>query len=1338
MLGFGDLIAGVRLSGVVADGDVTVVAADVHGPGSATLTYRTTDGRLGERIILSEDLAKLSEVSQRRWSFDADGAMFCLASEARRMQQAHLADPFAAVDTSNIEPYPHQIDAVYNWLLTRTPLRCLLADDPGAGKTIMSGLLIRELMLRGDVARCLIIAPGSLVEQWQDEMWDKFGLEFEVMSRATVEVSRVGNPFIEKNLLIARVDQLARSDDLSVKLEVSQWDLVIVDEAHKMSARRYGDELRRTKRFVLGEKLRDCTRHLLLLTATPHNGKNDDFLAFMTLIDPERFAGRLRSRPRTGTTFDTGNTGSQHSVLNQATRARHGTASNTIANDINRTGNTSDTSNEPSVPNQMTGAQHGTASNPYDTGNRSNQPSVPNQMTGAQHGTASNPYDTGNRSNQPSVPNQMTGAQPGTARTTHNTDINSNTGNQQPEMPDASDVMRRRVKESLLTFEGRRLFPARHAHSLNFELSESEDELYEAVTAYVRDGMNRAQRMQAEGDKRRGIIIGFALAGLQRRLASSPAAIYHSLRRRRDRLAEQSAELRRLAASGRPVPVTELPRGVRLAELDDVDLDGDFDLDDYGDAERETLELMAIDAATAAQSADELDVEVNELKKLVTLADEVRRSGTDTKWTQLRDLLRSEHFTRHADHHSTAPEPSVGDTPLGSQPATARKLIVFSEHRDTLDYVADRIVAELGKPEAVVRIHGGIKRHDRRAIQDRFRVDPTVQVLVATDAAGEGVNLQVANMMVNYDLPWNPNRIEQRFGRIHRIGQQRPCHLWNLVAHRTREGQVFKRLFDKIEEQRSVFGDQVYDVLGVSRINISLRDLLMRAIVTDADPAHTAWMDEVIEADIAQNMTAVLEERALVAGLANPTANDKIRRQMEIAKARKLQPWFVESFFTEALRLYGGRITARERGRFEVTRVPAALRNRAESRLGTVHERYVRVTFDKAHIQPGRTAAQSGRDAASERAELISPGTPLLAAVVDKVLADHGHTLGRGAVLVDPSDLSDEPRLLVYLEHSVTDGRQVHGTRQVVSQRLHYVEIDRHGNATDPGGEPYLNYKPVTEDQQALLEDCLDLDWANRNAEQTARAWAIEHLSCPHFDEVKTITADRVARVSQAVTQRLHSEIRYWDRRAAEIRAKETAGGKPRVNSIRAQANAEELNTRLARRRLELDLEADLHNTPPNVVAAALIVPQGLLDKLSGRPVDPVDASVRAETDRRAVTAVVEAEQALGRVPEPQHHSNPGYDVLSTDPTSGICYLIEVKGHLPNTEQISVSRRQFGQARCNPEHWRLAVVSVPADPQAEPMVRYLTDPFRGVTPHPAQTSMQLNVTELLSHAQPPH
>jgi superfamily II DNA or RNA helicase len=1164
MVDLHELKTGLRLAGVIADGDVTVVAVERHGETSATLTYRTGGGQLGERIVTVDDLTAISEVSVRRWTFDADGAMFRLASEARRMKWAHLSDPFAAVDTSNIEPYPHQIDAVYNRFLEQKPLRFLLADDPGAGKTIMSGLLIRELMLRGDVARCLIVAPGSLVEQWQDELWEKFGLNFELMSRSAVENSRTGNPFLEKNLLVARIDQLSRAEDLIAKLEVTDWDLVIVDEAHKMSAHQYGNELRKTKRFVLGEVLRDRARHLLLLSATPHNGKNEDFLAFMTLIDPERFAGRLRS----------------------------------------------------------------------------------------------------------------------------------------DDLPDVSDVMRRLVKENLRTFDGKRLFTKRFAKSLNFELSPPEDELYQAVTSYVREGMNRAQRMQEEGDKRRGIIVGFALAGLQRRLASSPAAIFHSLRRRRDRLEAQAIELRRLAAGGAPVPVAELPKGIKLADLED------FDYDDFDDDELEALEDAVIDAATAAATADELDIEVAELELLVAMADQLRLSGVDTKWIQLRNFLRSDDFR-------------AGDGP--------RKLIVFSEHKDTLHYVAERIADELGRPEAVVTIHGGVKRHDRKEIQDRFRVDPTVQVLVATDAAGEGVNLQVANLMVNYDLPWNPNRIEQRFGRIHRIGQNRPCHLWNLVAHETREGLVFKRLFEKIEQQRLYYGDQVYDVLGDSYINTSLQELLIRAIREDADPANAAYMDEIIDGEIGTQLVEVLQERALVGGLADPGTNDRIRDLMEVSRARKLQPWFVEAFFTAVLQQYGGRITGREKGRFEITRVPSAIRSHADPQLGPVHDRYARVTFDKTAIQVD----------GGPRADLISPGTPLLTAVVDKVLADHGGTLQSGATLVDPDDQSTEIRLLVYLDHTVTDGRIVRGQRQVVSRRFQYVEIDRHGAALDRGGEPYIGYEPMSEEQQKLVSGHLDDQWADQGAEAAARDWAIEKLASPHFEEMAAVTAERVAKVRAAVEERLNAEIIFWDLRTEELKAQELQGKRPRISSGRARARAEELATRRDLRLRELDLEADLHNNPPTIVGAALIVPQGLLDQLEGHPPEPGDVADKMETDRRAVEAVMAEEVKLGREPEKQTHSNPGFDILSVDPKTGIHYFIEVKGHLPQTLEISVSAQQVQKAKSNPDRWRLAVASVPTDPNEHPTVRYLVEPFKDVSLHFAQTKVPMNVAQLLETAGEP-
>ena len=704
--------------------------------------------------------------------------------------------------------------------------------------------------------------------------------------------------------------------------------------------------------------------------------------------------------------------------------------------------------------------------------------------------------------------------------------------------------------------------------------------------------------------------------------------------------------------------------------------------------------------------------------------------------------------------------------------------------------MANRVSDELGRPEAVVRIHGGIKRESRRDIQHRFRVDPVVRVLVATDAAGEGVNLQTANLMVNYDLPWNPNRIEQRFGRIHRIGQQHPCHLWNLVAEETREGQVFLRLFEKIEQQRKVYGDQVYDVLGDSQINTSLRDLLIRAITEDKDPAHSEYMTEVIDGDIGDHLRDVLEERALVSGLGDQVNTEKIREDMELALARKLQPWFVEAFFSAALKHYGGRITPRERGRYEITRVPAVVRRGANQganqSVGPVQDRYSRVTFDKNFIDPPELSGQGWGH--GERAELISPGTPLLTVVVDRVLADYGNALERGAFLRDPHNPSLTPRLLVYLEHTVTDGRLSGGHPQEVSKRFEYVEIDEYGEISDPGPEPYIGYAPLTPEQQEAVELDLDLSWVDSTAESNARDWAIENMAGKHFKEIETVTAARVDKVWAAVLERLTGEIQHWDLMAEEMKELELAGKKPQVTPGRARARAEELQARLTQRRLELDIERNVHNNPPNIVGAALVIPQGLLDVLcppspdgevgeleaglgeegleeadwaaevgveaeaaaqeaeaeeqpapasepDGKPDEPMRDP--KETDRRAVEAVLAAEAALGREAESMEHSNPGYDVLACAPETGRRYFIEVKGHLPHTREIHVSAQQVQKARSNPDRWRLAVVSVPLEPEIQPKVKYVIEPFKDVRLGFASTGLTLSVKGLLSEAGDP-
>ena len=269
-----DIRRGLKIKGVLPGQSVMIVDAKWHGEDFLEITYKDESGGLGNELLLRERESELAiESSARRWSFDADGEMLRIVSEAHRIRLAYLFDPYLAVHTSLVEPLPHQITAVYEEMLKRQPLRFLLADDPGAGKTIMAGLLIKELIIRGDVRRCLIVCPGNLTEQWQDELYEKFDLHFELITRDRVNSSLTGNPFDEIEMGIGRLDHLCRNYDLVEKLRKSDWDLVVCDEAHKMSASYFGGEVKYTKRHRLGRLLSSVSRHFLLMTATPHNGK---------------------------------------------------------------------------------------------------------------------------------------------------------------------------------------------------------------------------------------------------------------------------------------------------------------------------------------------------------------------------------------------------------------------------------------------------------------------------------------------------------------------------------------------------------------------------------------------------------------------------------------------------------------------------------------------------------------------------------------------------------------------------------------------------------------------------------------------------------------------------------------------------------------------------------------------------------------------------------------------------------------------------------------------------------------------------------------------------------
>lgn len=1154
------------ISGLEPGQVVRVVTTELVGDSALTVYYKTADGTLLERMLFRNDEVNLSLAEAGRpWAFDAPGEEFKLAAEAYRINLAHLFDPMMAVHTSNVEPLPHQITAVYESMLPRQPLRYVLADDPGAGKTIMAGLFIRELLMRADAKRILIVAPGSLVEQWQDEMFEKFGLSFKLFSREQVEQSRSGNPFDEVDLLVARVDQLSRAEDLQDKLRLSQWDLVVVDEAHKLSASYFGNKINKTKRFQLGELLGSISRHFLLMTATPHNGKEEDFQLFMSLLDADRFYGKFRD--------------GAHKV-------------------------------------------------------------------------------------------------------------------------DVTDLMRRMVKEDLLKFDGTPLFPERRAYTVNYKLSDLEAALYAAVTDYVKTEFARADQLADGG--RKGTV-GFALTALQRRLASSPEAIYQSLKRRRNKL-KRRVEEEKLRQRGQSL--AETFNGINGASDDIWESADALAPEDY-----ENFEEAVVDQATAAQSIQELEAEIIILEGLEEQARQVVHSGKDRKWDELSSLLQDNPEMRETD---------------GRQ----RKLIIFTEHRDTLNYLAMNIRGLIGSEEAVVMIHGGVKREERRKVQEMFRNDPAVRVLLATDAAGEGVNLQNANLMVNYDLPWNPNRLEQRFGRIHRIGQTEVCHLWNIVAAETREGDVFQRLFEKLEVERKALGGRVFDILGEVFEERSLKDLLIEAIRYGSDPEVRARLLKKVEGALdTQHLEHIIKRNALCQEVMDEQRLFAVKEEMEKAEARKLQPFFIRAFFNQAFQKLGGELRAREHGRYEITNVPAVIRERDRQITGrdrrnseTVLRRYERVCFEKQYV---RLADRAGAPMAS----LIHPGHPLMQAVTDLVSEAHRNKLKQGAVLVDPSDMGITPKVMFIVDHSVKEGAD---PTRIASRRMQFVEIDPVGQSINAGWAPHLDLEPASAADMALIQDILAAPWIVKDLEQVALAHASTELVPEHFDEVRSRREKAVDKTLAAVHERLVKEINFWSDRYIKLQEDIAAGKDVRLTLENVRRTIDDLTARRQSREKELLEMRHIVSATPVVLGGALVIPAGLLMQRKGLPGWSADAEARAHVERVAMRAVMEAERELGHTVIDVSAQKCGWDVTSLPKAADGRLLtsrhIEVKGRAKGQTTITVTRNEIMYGLNQADKFILAVVLVDGDKHEGPF--YVTKPFTQ-EPGWAVTSINLDLAELL-------
>lgn len=1147
-----ELKQGLDVEGLSPDGPVEIVQVvpselDERDPTAiVTVYYENVDGEVTKQVLSRDDEKRLKLVQDISMTFDASASLLRLAIEAYRIKLAHHFDPYLAVNTSRIEPFPHQITAVYERMLPKRPLRFLLADDPGAGKTIMSGLLIKELIARGDLERCLIVAPGMLVEQWQDELSSKFNLEFDIVTSDTGKSKRSNNPFEFQKHLIVRLDMLSRNEYLIDKLKNSgDWDLIVVDEAHKMSASYYGENISYTKRYKLGEVLEKLTRHFLLMTATPHNGKDPDFQLFMALVDGDRFVGRYRQ------------------------------------------------------------------------------------------------------------------------------DLNC---------ADLSDIMRRLTKEELLRIDGTPLFPERIARTVQYQLSGEEMDLYNNVTRYVQNEMERVERYFQKDDRHK-YVIGFALQLLQRRLASSPNAIYNSLKRRHDRLEKELKQQE--YNSVRQQSKYAFYESSEFRGIGDYTEALDDDDDDFGDVDVQNDQRLVSEIATTSDTIEQLKIEVETLGKLVKQALNVKESGNDTKWIRLKEILNNEVMLE--------------------KDGTQRKLIIFTEARDTLTYLKDKITDYIGTEDAVAVIHGGVSREQRHKIISKFMHDKNLKILVANDAAGEGVNLQRAYLMVNYDLPWNPNKIEQRFGRIHRIGQTKDCYLWNLVAGDTREGDVYGRLLEKLENVRSSLRGHVFDVLGELFEGTSLKKLLLDAIQKGDNPGEKKRLIKQVEDAVNEDhINKILRKRKLTDDFIDSGQVQEVRMEMELAEAQRLQPHHVSGFFLHVLNnQLGGNAVKREKGRYELVQVPLEIRKRAQKGdIGSfIPERYERICFEKQYINQ------------KPDAEFIAPGHPLLEAVIALVREKHESLMRIGAVMVDDQDYGNEVRVVFLVEHSVKDGRlTVSGKQQVISHKLQFVTTDKNEKISVSGTAPHLDLRPLRSDEKVLIQSDLEEDWLTSNLAKKVRDFSLKNLALPNRDEVKQRRLKEIDKIEREVKERLSGEIAHWHSKADAYLEKEEKDNRLLMQNFRRRA--EDLEERLANRMRLLDQERSISTATPLVKGAIVVIPKGLIlhrkakESAFESEVDPAcDLSLKKD----ALRVVMEKEYSYGFDPKDVSDKHCGYDILSFDSSKKSYRFIKVHGYNKEMKHINASRNEVITSLNQQKSYKLALVRVSGNLIYDPL--YVDNPF---------------------------
>lgn len=1024
-------------------------------------------------ILSLEELRRIRVLEEKPFSFSADGEAFFLYLEAHRIRNAFQFDPLYAVNISQIDSLPHQIEAVYHYIMQNPRIRFLLADDPGAGKTIMAGLLLKELKYRGLVERTLVVVPGHLKDQWLREMKDKFQENFAVADREVMRSEWGQNIFTNRNQVIVSMD-FAKQDDVMLALKDSKWDLCIVDEAHKMSAYKYGEKINKTQRYNLGELLSPLTRYILFLTATPHRGDPENFRLLLDLLEPGFFANTA--------------------MLSE------------------------------SIQNK------------------------------------DNP------------------------------------------------LFLRRLKEDLKDFERAPIFPPRKVDTIKYSLTNDEQILYNEITEYVKEHFNKALKKEKRN-------VAFALTILQRRLASSVRAVRKSLERRRERLKELHE------------------KGQFIQEFG---YDEEY-LEDLEEKERWQKEEELLQKLTSAETLEELKEEIVRLEELVILAKEVEKKEIETKLNELKNVMNAENLHQ-----------------------TETKLLIFTEAKDTLEY----LVEKLRKWDySVTFIHGGMDLDPRIKAEEDFNNTP-VQIMVSTEAGGEGINLQKRCwIMVNYDIPWNPNRLEQRMGRIHRYGQQHEVHIYNLVAVSTLEGRILEKLFEKLSYIREHLGsDRVFDVIGEVLVGRSLKDLILDAI------ANRRTMEEILkdfERIPDEEAIRKVREASLEALATRHIDLTRIMGEQRKARENRLVPEYIEEFFKRAAKAMNIKMEKRQDGFWHVI-VPFEIRNQPyefKAKFGEVQREYSKISFDKER-------------AFKAQAEFVAMGHPLLEGAVNTVLARYDEIAGEGATFLDPDGKKDG--IVWFFEAEVKDGKN-----ETAGKRLFAVYQGVNEQSLSLGNPAILwDLKPLSDNEEPQ-----GTEPPNYNME-AVKSFVIQGLEDYKKELLERRKRDAGIKEKYGIRS-IESMIAESEGKLASYYERQMSGENiPEVTIQNEKRKREDLERKKQRLLKEIEAEVHLYPTEPNIIGAVRVIP----GKMQAEMVSD------EQTEQIGMRVAMEYEKAQGRLPEDVHLENLGYDIRSKDAKENYRY-IEVKARAKEGAIALTPNEWLMAQRLRDDYWLYVVVNAAANPE---------------------------------------